>query len=566
MNNLSNFINQQENNLTYREIYRILKQEEKNVITDNADSLDLLLHITAFDFDPANLSYPFSAKIEKNTHVELISQLRGTIEHPDTAWLLHDVFWTNNRKNPEYAGLAAEYACKSAHALDQEKFSLEILHRMRRALILSGQSQNGEIKKNIRKELEILTKKSLSIPTSFLPVWLLNLLIEIDEKQILLEMVNSTQIVKSAEIAESSRDWELSHKLRQAHVDILRLNKQEERSQTALIELAQSFNREAKVCGNGIKATLTYQKSIRILQQVNLPTLHNQRDALEEEFQIFLQESQLKMIGELVSVQSGQVNLSTPLTDLEAVLSQANSFEEGLFILSARYPLHNELEMQTRISSHVQSLVHSLFAAAQIVDEKGRTLDQPMSLEEKVSQKITQELSIGWHLTGALIEHGRRCLSARYSVCETDWMEILCANPFIPNGHHEILAKGLHQGFNSEWLISTHLLPPQFEASMKYMLESNFKVAQKVTPTMKQKDFLLKELIDHPTIKNLVNSDFCFELNRLLTEDGLNLRNNGFHGKMNFIEFYTTKSVYLWYLSLKFFCFAPTLLRPIKKS
>jgi hypothetical protein len=222
--------------------------------------------------------------------------------------------------------------------------------------------------------------------------------------------------------------------------------------------------------------------------------------------------------------------------------------------------------MQSRISSHVQSLVHSFFAVSQIVDKRGRTLDQPMSLEEKVSQKITQELSIGWHLTGALIEHGRRWLSANYSVCETDWLAILCANPFIPNGHHEILAKGIHQGFNSEWLISTHLLPPQFEASMKYMLESNSKVAQKVTSTLKQKDFLLKELIDHPTIKNLVHSDFCFELNRLLTEDGLNLRNNGLHGKMNFLEFYTTKSVYQWYLSLKFFCFGPTLLRPITKS
>lgn len=59
-------------------------------------------------------------------------------------------------------------------------------------------------------------------------MWLINLLIEIDEKQSLLEMVESTQIVKAAEMAEISEDWELSHKLRQAHVDILRLNKQEE--------------------------------------------------------------------------------------------------------------------------------------------------------------------------------------------------------------------------------------------------------------------------------------------------------------------------------------------------
>ena len=374
MKNLSIFINKQENNLPYTEIYRILKQEEKRVATDSADSFEVLLHITALQFDPTNLSYPFSAKIENSTHVELINQLRGNIEHPDTAWLLHDLFWTNNRKNPECAGLAAESACKSAHALHQEKFGLEILKRMRRALILSGQSQNEETKKKVRKEVEILAKKSLSTPTSFLPVWMINLLIEIDEKQSLLEIVESTQIAKAAEIAEVSGNWEVSHKLRQAHVDILRLNKQEERSQTALIELAQSFAREAKVCANGIKATLTYLKSIRALQQVNLPTLHDQRGALAEEFQILLQESQLQMVSELALVESDQVNLSTCLIDLETALSEANSFEEGLFILAAHYPLQNELEMKSRISSHVQSLVHGLFAVTHIVDEKEELL------------------------------------------------------------------------------------------------------------------------------------------------------------------------------------------------
>lgn len=563
MKKLAEFINQQENNLTYTEIHRILKQNSKEISVENEDSFDAFLNITALHFDPINQSYPFSLKIQENGHIELINQLREKIEHPDTAWLLHDLFWTYNRNNPENARLAAEYACKSAHSLHKKKFSLEILNRMKRALILSGQSQNEEAKKKVRNEVKALTQKSLSTQTSFLPVWLINLLIEIDEKQSLLEMVESSLIANAAYIAEVSGNWEVSHKLRQAHMDILRLNKLEERCQKALMELAQSYSREAKVSSNCIKATLTFQKSIRELQQVNLPILHDQRDALIEKFQILLQESQLKMVKELKLIESNQVNLTTLLTDIETALSQANSFEECLFILAALYPLQNESEMKSRIGPHVQSLIYSLFDITHIVDEKGRTLDQPISLEEKISLKITQELNIGWHLKGVLIEYARRLLNSRYSVCESDWTAILCANPFIPIGHHEILAKGLHQGLNAEWLNSTHILPPQFEASMKYMLESNSKVAQKVTSTLKQKDFLLKELINHSTIKNFIHANFCFELTQLLTEDGLNLRNDGLHGKMNFLDFYSTKSVYLWYLSLKFFCFGQTLLRPI---
>lgn len=556
---LIEFINKQAKELTYEEVYVHLRNNPLEVAAEYTTSVNLFLDLAALKFDPSNHSYPFSEKIQSIAHAEMIEQIRPHIEHPDTAWLMHDFHWTQRRK-PEYAGLAAEQACKSAVTLDPTKYGLEILNRIKRALILSGMSGDKDTKKNVRDSLKNLTEKSLTVPDSFLPVRLINLLIEVDETEFLLEIQEASKISKAAESAEATHDWELAHALRQSSIAVLRLNKLEEKAQKAIFDLAQSFHGDASR-SVGMKSAFTYQKAIQALQKINLPPLHKERDEQIEKLQLLLQSSQLAMTKELKPI-TVPFDTTPFLASLEEVMNKARSFEESLLLLAARFPLRDQKVMESNISQHSQTLIHSLFEESQIVDERGRTKQRPSSSEELLAQKVNQELDLGWKLTGRVVEHGRRLLSARYSVTESDWMSMLIANPFIPNGHHEIIAKGLHQGFNCEWIYPTHLLPPQFEASIRHILESHSIPAQNITLGSKQKDFLLKELLLHPKISQYINEDFCFEISRLLTEDGLNLRNDGLHGKLNFLSFYTARSVYLWYLSIKFFCFGPLLLNP----
>ena len=75
---------------------------------------------------------------------------------------------------------------------------------------------------------------------------------------------------------------------------------------------------------------------------------------------------------------------------------------------------------------------------------------------------------------------------------ESDWLNIISHNPYIPIGHQEIVAKALHHGLNAEFLSSTHFLPPQFEASFRHILESNSVVIQAITNNLIQKDKSLK--------------------------------------------------------------------------
>lgn len=562
---ITHFINKQPKDLTYEEIYRRLKLN--HTATDSADesSLSLFLDITALHFDPDKQSYPFSVKLKENAHLELIDQMRSHIEHPDVSWLLHDLFWTHQRK-PENARIASEYACKSANSLDPTKSSLEIFKRIKRAVILSNQSQNNEAREKVKNEMGLITEKCLKDPKNFLSIWLINLLIEINAHSILSELIKSELILNAAIQAENSKDWELAQRLRQAIVDTLRVLKSEDLAQKSLIDLAKSYKQQAIATSNGMISSLAYQKAIRSLQLINIPSICAERDALIKQFQLALQDAQTERLKELKSVSVGPLDMTPFILSLEKALDKAHSFEESLLILATISPLQNKTALESRIADHLQQLPHSLFATTEYIDERGRTLNHPSSFAEKVSHHVTREVSIHWDLKAHLINHARQWIIRRFSVIESDWLNVIYHNPYIPVGHHEIIARALHQGLNANLLDSTHLLPPQFEASCRHILDSNNINCQVITNNLKQKDQSIKELLAIPEMTKFISEDFRFEVSLLLTDEGLNLRNNSLHGKMTYEDFYQYRSLYLWYLAIKFFCFGPVLLKPPGKG
>ena len=120
MKSLAACINQKNINTPYQQIFLGSNENKQENACTNADLLNALQEIASLDFDPNEKSYPFSARMQSDMHNQLIEHLRKEITHPDIAWLLHDLFWTNNRK-PEHAKSAAEYACKSAHSLHRTR-------------------------------------------------------------------------------------------------------------------------------------------------------------------------------------------------------------------------------------------------------------------------------------------------------------------------------------------------------------------------------------------------------------------------------------------------------------
>jgi hypothetical protein len=129
-------------------------------------------------------------------------------------------------------------------------------------------------------------------------------------------------------------------------------------------------------------------------------------------------------------------------------------------------------------------------------------------------------------------------------------------NPFIPKGREPLYAKGLMAGLQGDPIIASHLLIPQLENSLRYILKQNDIVTSK--REIIQDDFLLHEVLNLPELKEVLAEDLIFTLKGLLIERwGSNLRNDICHGLLDHNHFFDSVLAYLWWLTL-YICLVPS--------
>ena len=123
-----------------------------------------------------------------------------------------------------------------------------------------------------------------------------------------------------------------------------------------------------------------------------------------------------------------------------------------------------------------------------------------------------------------------------------------CNSKFIPSDRKWLFANGIYQGFNNDFITSAHILIPQLENSLKYILEKNEIVTSKIYEEI-QHDNTLGGLLDKYIEIN--NNELFYELKDFLVENsGVNFRNELCHGLLPpfIIEHY---GIYVWWLTLK---------------
>lgn len=123
-----------------------------------------------------------------------------------------------------------------------------------------------------------------------------------------------------------------------------------------------------------------------------------------------------------------------------------------------------------------------------------------------------------------------------------------CNSKFIPKEREYIFAEGLYAGFQNDFILSSHLLIPQIENSLKFIAQQNNTTISKLTEEIQQ-DNTLGGILEK--IKIITKADLYAELYGFLVDaNDTNFRNELCHGLMNpvLLEHY---GIYLWWLSLK---------------
>lgn len=163
------------------------------------------------------------------------------------------------------------------------------------------------------------------------------------------------------------------------------------------------------------------------------------------------------------------------------------------------------------------------------------------------ARTITWPMACEWFL-----DPGRRIIAEEHAPRIRDLVFLVSHNPFILPGHEGIFLRGIHAGFEGDFLLAIHFLVPQLESSLRRYLKQSG-VLTWVHKEGLQKELDLGGLLSLPRTKELLGENLVFDLRGILTEKfGENLRNDMAHGNMPEASFYRGAApLYFWWLILR---------------
>ena len=179
-------------------------------------------------------------------------------------------------------------------------------------------------------------------------------------------------------------------------------------------------------------------------------------------------------------------------------------------------------------------------------DETEAVLRSEMLSQAAFSQRVYAQ---------TIVEPARLQILLEHSVRIEDLLPIVWNKPFISEGREYIYAKGLHAGLTGDFLVAAHLLIPQLESSIRYLLTQWGVIPSSLDSEGIQAEYTLSKIIYFPEMKEILGEDITFDLQGLLVEPaGSNIRNLMAHGLIAHDQFFSEPIVYLWWLTLRLCC------------
>jgi hypothetical protein len=247
----------------------------------------------------------------------------------------------------------------------------------------------------------------------------------------------------------------------------------------------------------------------------------------------------------------------------------------ALFKLAFGWEIVNPKNIRDEVveSAKNDPLLH-LFNGA-IIDQQGRPIARKQGLLSLTgpayetaleAEAFSHAARYYWGLRSvSFINPAREQIYNEHKPSGTDLLFFVENNPFIPLGHEGIFLQGLQAGFYGDFLTATHLLTPQIENSLRYVLESNGVDVSNLIAGGTQPVKVLGAIFDLQKSKDLFGESLCFELRGCLIEKtGYDLRNRVAHGFIDDNECYSAAAINMWWLVLRM-CMIPFYNKHVKR-
>lgn len=557
-------------------LYKHLRNPELPIVEESQRRLlSFLMHLTSASEHESHFENRFESFDEKinltQSEVSLLGDYFLKLEIPDLKARLGDFLLKRKFREiqfPELVEQTADAYLESAKnlALSEEAAWISVVLRIQDALEWGLKLGRNEIvkKKVVKHIVDRLDQLSPENNTAE-AARLINLLLKSNHDDIETYL---SFIDKAIEAETDLNSFQNSIRLRDfwetkalVHSDLREL----EESRNALIQAALTYEAQAKGFLEFYHNQVTpYARAVGYLKQgltalmriegtqvhqVNLKRVLDtfQKKSMSEEFEFTeLDDHPFKHL----------------VFHLEKEIRNSKDLLEAYTKLAIFYPA---VESKQKVRDVVDSRINSFayVVSHRVLRQDGGTAVHGHSLispdpEEREAAILERmyELTTEYHqITGVSLFQLIMAIQQEFKVDFSFFFELTRHTSFVPPARAYAFARGLYAGAKGDLIVSTHLLIPQIEASLRYMIEQSGGTPFSVGSDGIQQSHLLKALLDHPNLEQILGEDFIFHLRCLLIEKfGSNMRNEVAHGFVT--NFSDPRFVYLWWLSLQL-CIQP---------
>lgn len=271
--------------------------------------------------------------------------------------------------------------------------------------------------------------------------------------------------------------------------------------------------------------------------------------------------SQMKPMDLMGEEIPGFADAERQTQEAAANLVRGQSFEKAVGRLAFLGGPTDVQSLRAQMEDQSKEFIWDKIIGSSALDRSGKVSDWIPAIgfgaavdEEALRKKMVQNArEIQWPLKVTWeIEPSRLVIVEEHAIRRRKLVFLVAGNPFVPPGHEGICVRGLQAGFLGDWLLAMHLLIPQLEASLRYVLQQRGVVTSTLDADRIQQERDINQLLWLPEIEEIFGVEIAFDLRGILIERfGHNMRNESAHGLMPEGAFYQPASVYLWWLTLR---------------
>jgi len=495
---------------------------------------------------------------------DVFAEVAADILNPGLKARLSDIAWHNNRQLPAMAGQAIDAYCDAVQAVLDG--TAEFSHQSKTASTRDGS-------KMLRRASQIANATGWKDPQAARLRALIRAvirdafghhdhrgLLNVGELSLQFSAETPATIAAYAETLTAANDPDphTSRELWELAAFAHRQSGDDQERDRCLVSAAECHVRLAEADGaQGMAASAHFMDAIEALRRV--PGTRERRQQLEPR----LREAQASIRDEMGVI-------STPV-DLSALVTQTRRRIGGLSLAQAlaEFATLSESPDPGDLRNDTLKLAEEnpLFGVMPVsmVDEEGKVIAKSPGLagDEEDSELALHHLIA--RVEGlrrqsdveGMIEPARRLIHREHPLDHIDFRVLAEMSPLVPADRAALFALGFTRFFGGDFASALHILVPQLENSLRYVLKQAGVEPSAIHSDMTQENRTLSVILtrDREPLETFIDPAIVYEIENLFDfRGGPTIRHQLAHGLMSTDEFYGTDSIYACWFMFRLCC------------